>query len=109
VVTAPYWLIADAEVLAAQLAELEAWVNTMLRVEYSAYCAPALRDYWAAHNEAVWVSMATLQAAWKLAYAGPETNLEEALRWHDRFFPGVLTRLQRVLDQCIGAQGCRRV
>jgi hypothetical protein len=103
-VQAPYWAGLSREDLDAQLAELRHWVDTFLRPHYPGYAA-RLPRCWAAHGEAVW-ELSTLAAEWERVYADEENrDLASALVWHDRFLPGVLTRLAASI-RC-DETGCR--
>ena len=105
-VQAPYWAGLSREDLDAQLAELRHWVDTFLRPHYPGYAA-RLPRCWAAHGEAVW-ELSTLAAEWERIYADEENReLASALVWHDRFLPGVLTRLAAAI-KC-DETGCRAV
>ena len=103
-VQAPYWAGLSREDLDAQLAELRPWVETFLRPHYPGYAA-RLPRCWAAHGEAVW-ELSTLAAEWERIYADEENrDLASVLAWHDRFLPGVLTRLAASI-KC-DETGCR--
>ena len=105
-VQAPYWAGLSREDLDAQLAELRHWVETFLRQHYPGYAA-RLPRCWAAHGEAAW-ELSTLAAEWERIYADEENrDLASALAWHDRFLPGVLTRLAAAI-KC-DETGCRAV
>jgi regulator of replication initiation timing len=102
-VQAPYWAGLSREDLDAQLAELREWVE-FLRVHYPGYVA-RLPRCWPAHGEAVW-ELSTLAAEWERIYGDAENrDLASALAWHDRFLPGVLTRLAAAI-KC-DETGCR--
>ena len=103
---APYWLDIEDEEYKQQLADLTDWVDTILHGQYPGYCE-RLRACWWNHSEAIW-ELSTLRAAWRLAYERKSPNLAEAICWHDRLLPGVMNRLEPVLDQCAGAAGCMR-
>jgi hypothetical protein len=101
---APYWAGLSREDLDAQLATLRQWVESFLRPHYPDYAA-RLPRCWPAHGEAVW-ELSTLRAEWERIYAGEDNrDLAGALAWHDRFLPGVLTRLAAAI-KCDEA-GCR--
>ena len=103
-VQAPYWAGLSREDLDAELAELRHWVDTFLRPHYPGYAA-RLPRCWAAHGEAVW-ELSTLAAEWERIYADEENrDLASALAWHDRFLPGVLSRLAASI-KC-DETGCR--
>ncbi len=100
---APWWCVGEAEGT-AMLADLREWVEGFARRHYPGYMA-RLPRCWANHPEAVW-ELSTLRAEWERVY-GDEGNrdLQGALNWHDRLFPGVLGRLQAAV-RCDEA-GCR--
>ena len=86
------------------LAELSEWVEAFLRRHYPGYAA-RLPRCWASHPEAVW-ELSTLRAEWQRIYDDPDNrDLQGALTWHDRWFPGVLGRLA-VSVKC-DESGCR--
>jgi hypothetical protein len=88
---APWWCVDEAEGK-VMLAELRGWVETFLRRHYPGYAA-RLPRCWASHPEAVW-ELSTLRAEWQRVYADEDNrDLQGALTWHDRWFPGVLARL----------------
>ena len=48
---------------------------------------------WANHPEAVW-ELSTLRTEWERVYGDPgNRDLQGALAWHERWFPGVLNPL----------------
>ena len=100
---APWWCVDEAEGR-AMLTELSEWVEAFLRRHYPGYAA-RLPRCWANHPEAVW-ELSTLRAEWQRIY-GDEDNrdLQGALTWHDRWFPGVLGRLAASV-KC-DESGCR--
>jgi hypothetical protein len=63
---APYWLDLDREAYEAQLADLRAWVDTVLRPNYGGY---ELRDCWPSHIHVIW-ELSTLAAEWHRTYSG---------------------------------------
>ena len=86
------------------LAELSEWVETFLRRHYPGYAA-RLPRCWASHPEAVW-ELSTLRAEWERIYSDEDNrDLQGALAWHDRWFPGVLGRLAASI-KC-DESGCR--
>ena len=89
---APYWFSLTREEQAARLIELRTWVDQVAYAQYPGYMA-RLAPCWANHPEAVW-ELSTLRAEWDRIY-GDEDNrdLKGALNWHDKWFPGVLSRL----------------
>jgi hypothetical protein len=100
---APWWVVGEAEGR-AMLAELRGWVEEFARRHYPGYMA-RLPRCWANHPEAVW-ELSTLRAEWERIYADPDNrDLAGALVWHDKFFPGVLSRLKDSI-RCDQA-GCR--
>jgi hypothetical protein len=100
---APWWCVDEAEGR-AMLAELREWVETFLRRHYPGYAA-RLPRCWASHPEAVW-ELSTLRAEWERVYAAEDNrDLQGALTWHDRWFPGVLARLAASV-KC-DESGCR--
>ena len=102
---APWWCVDEAEGR-AMLAELSEWVGTFLRRHYPGYAA-RLPGCWASHPEAVW-ELSTLRAEWQRIYDDEDNrDLQGALAWHDRWFPGVLSRLGAAV-KC-DESGCRAV
>jgi len=100
---APWWVTGAAEGR-AMLTELRGWVDTFLRPHYPGYAA-RLPRCWPAHGEAVW-ELSTLRAEWERVYADPDNrDLQGALTWHDKWLPGVLSRLEAVI-KC-DESGCR--
>ncbi len=91
-VPAPCWSGLPDELFRAQLSELREWVETFLRPHYPGYAA-RLPACWASHPDAVW-ELSTLRAEWIRIYGDEERReLAGALVWHERWLPGVLSRL----------------
>jgi hypothetical protein len=102
---APWWCVEEAEGR-TMLAGLREWVDGFARRHYPGYLA-RLPRCWANHPEAVW-ELSTLRAEWERIY-GDEDNrdLQGALTWHDKWLPGVLSRLAASI-KC-DETGCRAV
>jgi hypothetical protein len=102
---APYWLGLPRAEYAAQLAKLREWVDKIARTQYPEYLAK-LPSCWPNHPEAIW-ELSNLMMEWVRIY-GDEDNqdLAGALWFHERWMPGVLTRLAKAI-RCDEA-GCRR-
>lgn len=91
---APRWDNLDRDQEAVQLARLRGWVNGVLRRQYPGYILP---DCWAAHREALW-ELGTLHAEWQRTYADPRgVDLDRAEWFHERWLPGTLSRLNKVI------------
>jgi hypothetical protein len=102
---APWWCV-GADEGRAMLADLTGWVETFLRRHYPGYAA-RLPRCWANHPEAVW-ELSTLRAEWQRIYDDPDNrDLQGALIWHDKWFPGVLGRLAAAV-RC-DPTGCQMV
>lgn len=87
---APRWDEAAPAEEAGQLADLRAWVDGFLSVQYPGYPLPAC---WPSHREALW-ELGTLHAEWQRVYGDPRgPELAGALWFHERWLPGVLARL----------------
>ena len=100
---APWWRVDEAKGK-AMLAELCEWVEEFARRHYPGYMT-RLPGCWANHPEAVW-ELSTLSAEWERVYGDPDNrDLQGALMWHDKWFPGVLARLAASI-KCDQA-GCR--
>lgn len=93
---APDWTRLDNAERAAALAELAAWVDGFLVPNYP---HAGLRACWQAHAAAVW-ELSTLHAEWARVYGRERPELSGALAWHDRWLPGVATRLGVILSDC---------
>jgi hypothetical protein len=92
---APCWAGLTGDESSERLVELRGWVETF-RVHYPDYAA-RLRPCWANHTDAVWES-STLMTEWLRVYTDElNQNLAGALWWHERWFPGVLTRLDQAI------------
>ena len=102
-VPAPWWCV-DEPKGRTMLGELRGWVEEFLRPNYPGYAA-RLPRCWSAHGEAVW-ELSTLRAEWQRIYADPDNaDLEGALGWHDKWFPGCISRLAASI-KC-DESGCR--
>ena len=100
---APWWCVGEAEGR-AMLAGLREWVDGFARRHYPGYLA-RLPRCWANHAEAVW-ELSTLRAEWERIYGDADNrDLQGALTWHDKWLPGVLSRLGASV-KCDEA-GCR--
>ena len=87
---APTWPMLRGEDREPYLTALRDWVDTFLRPVSEGYVIPGC---WPAHGEAV-RELATLHAEWARIYGDPDNPpLEGALEFHDRWLPGVRTRL----------------
>jgi hypothetical protein len=93
---APSWAGLDPEARAARLAALAAWVDGFLIPNYR---PEGLRSCWAAHMAAVW-ELSTLHAEWERIYDRKHPELAGALTWHDRWLPGAVSRLEKILKDC---------
>lgn len=90
----PRWDNLDQDQEAAQLAQLREWVNGFLRVQYPGYKLP---DCWPEHREALW-ELGALHAEWQRVFGEPRgADLESMLWFHERWLPGTLARLSRVI------------
>jgi hypothetical protein len=101
---APYWLGLSRQDYAAQLGEVQEWVERVARVQYPAYFE-ALPACWPAHPEAV-VELSDLMTEWTRVYGDPDNRpFQDALWFHERWLPGILGRLGKAI-RCDVA-GCR--
>jgi hypothetical protein len=90
----PRWDNLSRDQEAAQLARLRDWVNGILRCQYPGYKLP---DCWAAHREALW-ELGALHAEWQRVFDDPlGADLESMLWFHERWLPGTLSRLNKVI------------
>jgi hypothetical protein len=90
VTQAPYWPAQSGRERNDELTVLRDWVNGFLRPQYPGYPIP---DCWPAHNEAVF-ELANLFAEWTRVYGDEENRpLDGALWFHERWMPGVRSRL----------------
>jgi hypothetical protein len=102
---APWWG-ADETETRSMLAELRHWVENFAKKHYPAYMA-RLPACWPNHPEAVW-ELSTLMTEWERIYSDAENrDLAGALWWHERWLPGVITRLEKA-NTC-DESGCRRL
>ena len=97
-ITAPNWTAMDEAERAEQLAALAAWTDGFLRLNYP---HALTRPCWASHAAAVW-ELSTLRAEWQRVYDRKHPDLAAALTWHDRWLPGVASRLEKILGDCRG-------
>jgi regulator of replication initiation timing len=101
---APFWLGLSREEHAARLGEVREWVERVARVQYPGYLE-RLAPCWANHREAVW-ELSNLMTEWARVYGDPDNRpLGDALWFHERWMPGVLSRLALAV-KC-DAVGCR--
>jgi hypothetical protein len=103
---APYLLGLSKEEYRIWLAELRAWVNRVGRGQYPGYFEK-LPECWPNHPEAV-TELSNVMTEWSRVYSDPgNRDLAAALVFHDRWLPGVLSRLLAAV-KC-DAAGCRRL
>lgn len=94
---APTWIGLDHDTHTAQLAELQHWVDTVLRTHYGGY---ELRPCWPRHTQLIW-ELSTLAAEWHRTYGGNRPDLPKALEFYDRWLPGTMRRAAEVTRGCI--------
>jgi len=99
--SAPVWVGLSQEEYDGQLRMLTAFVDQHLRVAYRDYLDKVLQDCWAQHPAALW-ELGNLWAEWNHIYHRGQPSLTGALNWHDRWLPGVKSRLTDIM------QGCRK-
>lgn len=100
---APWWVVDPAEGQ-KMLADLREWVDGFARRHYPDYITK-LPHCWANHPEAIW-ELSTLQVEWERIYGDPDNrDLQGALIWLDRWFPGAISRLAAAIRCDEG--GCR--
>jgi hypothetical protein len=103
---APSWLGLSREEHGTRLAELRGWVDRVGRVQYPGYFEK-LPPCWPNHPEAV-TELSNVMTEWIRVYGDEENrDLAAALWWHERWLPGVLSRLAAAV-KCDVA-GCRRL
>jgi hypothetical protein len=103
---APYLLGLSREEYGSWLAELRAWVGRVGLGQYPGYFE-RLPACWPNHPEAV-TELSNVMTEWARVYSDPDNrDLAAALIWHDRWLPGVLSRLTAAI-KC-DASGCRRL
>lgn len=100
-----FWLTMSEQERDEKLAELSDWVETVFRAHYPDYLADQIRRCWPNHPEARW-ELGWLYQQWTLAYLAKRPVLRDAADWHDRWSPGALHRLSRVMSHC--EAGCVR-
>lgn len=99
--SAPVWVGLSQEDYDGQLRKLAAFVDQHLRVAYRDYLGTVLHDCWVRHPAALW-ELGNLRAEWNRIYDRGQPSLSGALAWHDRWLPGVRSRLADIM------QGCRK-
>lgn len=100
-----FWLTMDDQAREYRYGELHDWVETVLRAEYPDYLTGQVLPCWPNHPEARW-ELGWLYQLWHAAYLAKRPALKDAADWHDRWSPGVIRRLARVMDRCEGS--CQR-
>jgi hypothetical protein len=101
---APWWRV-DQEQGTEMLVDLREWVDGFLAPHYPGYATRLAGCYWR-HMEAVW-ELSTLRAEWIRIYGDEENrDLAGALAWHDRYLPGVISRLAEAIKCAPGS--CQR-
>jgi len=98
----PRWDNLDEDQEAAQLGALREWVDGTLRVQYPEYKLP---DCWPDHRAALW-ELGALHAEWRRMFGAPRgVDLESMLWFHERWLPGVVNRLNKVISNANGGCG----
>jgi len=97
--SAPVWDGLTREVYDEQLARLAEWVDEHLRVAYRDYLGKTIHDCWPHHLAALW-ELGNLWAEWNRIYDAGQPSLTGALAWHDRWLPGVKSRLTEIMEGC---------
>jgi hypothetical protein len=101
-----FWLTMSDQERDEKLAELSDWVETVFRAQYPDYLADQIRPCWPNHPEARW-ELAWLYQQWSRAYLAKHPEPRDAADWHDRWSPGALHRLSKVMSRC--EAGCSRL
>jgi hypothetical protein len=94
-----FWLTMTEHERDEKFAELSDWVETVFRVQYPDYLADQIRPCWPNHPEARW-ELAWLYQQWSLTYLAERPAPRDAADWHDRWSPGALYRLSKVMSRC---------
>jgi hypothetical protein len=97
--SAPVWVGLSQGEYDAQLTKLAAFVDQHLRVAYRDYLEAVLHDCWSRHPAALW-ELGNLWAEWNRIYDRSQPSLSGALAWHDRWLPGVKSRLTDIMRGC---------
>jgi hypothetical protein len=101
---APWWGVGQDQG-EAMLADLRGWVDGFLARHYPGYMA-RLPPCWWWHMEAVW-ELSALRTEHDRIFADPDNgDLQGLLAFHDRWFPGCLSRVSATLADCKNAP-CR--
>ena len=101
-----FWVTMSEQERDAKFAELSDWVETVFRAQYPDYLADHIRPCWPNHPEARW-ELAWLYQQWSLAYLAERPAPRDAADWHDRWSPGALHRLSKIMSRC--EAGCSRL
>jgi hypothetical protein len=96
-----FWLTMPDQECDEKLSELTDWVETVFRTQYPGYLANQIRPCWPNHPEARW-ELAWLYQQWSQAYLAERPALKDGADWHDRWSPGVIRRLSKVMSLCEG-------
>lgn len=98
----PRWDGLDQADEDAQLGALRDWVDGVLLVQYPEYELPGC---WEHHRAALW-ELGNLHAEWQRIYDDSRgADLDRALWFHERWLPGILSRLSRAINT---DAGCRK-
>lgn len=94
-----FWLTMSDQERDEKFAELSDWVETVFRAQYPDYLADHIRPCWPNHPEARW-ELAWLYQQWSRVYLAKHPEPKDAADWHDRWSPGALHRLSKVMNLC---------
>jgi hypothetical protein len=94
-----FWLTMSDQERDEKFSELHDWVETVLRPQYPDYLEDNIKPCWPKHPETKW-ELAWLYQLWSGAYLAERPAPKDAADWHDRWAPGVIRRLSRVMSTC---------
>lgn len=99
------WSAMDTAETTTARRELATWLRDVLTVRYPAILTHSgWKPCWYRHLDVV-EELSWLYAAWRAAYEDPDARPIQAGEWHDKWFPGVMDRIESAMRRCGSGTG----
>lgn len=94
-VSPPWLVVDDLDTARMDLADLVGWLQAV----YLRYDKVTLSDCWMWHPGVI-AELTALRNAWSAAHYGDRASAAAVMDWHDRYRPGCVQRLDKVIGSC---------